>query len=383
MHHTSKYSGIGQDTNPDTAALEAAFTALIGDYVDRNVSESCPRPSAESGNRGVFPTAAVIATAAIRKPVIAISAADCNKTIRADIELARIALGLSLAVLFRLWMILRQLSTDTGEQGHSRADLEAALTSYGVSQVHVYTTRLLKRGNGVFWNLHSGIVYPVGYVELCRRLVTEAARRGLHDLYATNHPGMLRPMYLACAGSNLDFEAAILNAWYAAKNNPTISRFTLTRLFNRSELTLRQLETRAGIEPHSNFVETTDTAAVPLKADGELRSDVWRTKDAQHRTVYHFRLPNTYISTRCKQHCHKGQGRKAYFLFKLLIESDELPGMSAAGAYSPGELNPLRLIYCANENDAKRSRRQGNDGTMFVPDRPGEGDSIVWSVYRH
>ncbi len=303
--------------------------------------------------------------------------------IRCDVELARIALGLKQSPLFRLWIILQQMNRDTGLQGHTRAAFDAALRTYGVKGCDAYTSRLLRRGHGLYWQLHDGVIYPIGYISLCKRLITRAATFGLHNLYATNAPGQMRDMFISVSGAQADFEGAVLNAWYAAKNNPTIARLTLSALFNRSAYTLRQLETRAGIQITYNEVETTDPVNVPLNADGDVRHDVYKTRDAYGRLVFHFHLANTYTSTRCKQHYARGQGRKASVLFKRLIESDELPGMSAAGSNRPGKLNPSRRIYCETENRAERSRRQGNDNVLLIPDRPGQGRAMVWGVYRH
>lgn len=305
---------------------------------------------------------------------------DCPVAI--CIDMARISMGVKQAALFQRWLPLHQLTRDTGKQGFTRAEFDAALLEHGVKGCDAYNARLLRRGHTLYWNLHNGMIYPCGVIELTRRLIVHAAEHGLHDLFTTNAPGSMRPMYLNVSGTQADFEASILNGWYAAKNNPMISRLAMCTLFHRSEYTLRQLERRAGIQITTNTAETTDSASVPLKPYGSLRNDVYRTIE-KGRTVYHFRLANTYTSTRCKQHFHLGQGRKTTFLFKQWIESDRLPGLSAADGLTVGKLNRLRRIYCKNENVAQRSRRRGNENGLLIPDRPGQGGSVIWGVYKH
>jgi hypothetical protein len=303
--------------------------------------------------------------------------------LRCDIELARIALGLRQSVLFRLWLILHALASQTGRQGFTRAQLDAALTSYGVSQVAAYTSRLLRRGHNLFWQLdpRTGLIYATGYITLCKRLVEHAAQHKLYDLFMTNGPGDKRDMYLDVSGTNADFESSILNGWYASKTNPTISREVLQLLFNRDARTLRQLEARAGIQVVENIAETADPANVPLRANGDLRTDVYRTIERGH-TIYHYHLPNTYISTLCKQHHARGQSRRAAYSFQLWIDALELSGTSPANGLSVGQLKPMTRLYCDNDNVAQQARRRGNDGLLYVPSKPRQGDSIAWGVYR-
>ena len=308
-----------------------------------------------------------------------VSDTDC---LRCDPELARIAVGVKHAYLFQRWLVLAELNRTTGKQGYTRAEFDTALRQYGVKGCDAYNARLLRRGHGFYWTLHNDMVYPSSYVSVAKELIKHAARHGLHDLYATNAPGSMRPMYIRVSGTAADFEAVTLNAWYAARNNPTISRMAICALFNRSEGTLRQLERRAGIQITTNMVETTDSSAVPLKPDGSLRSDVYRTIE-NGRTVYHYRLANTYTSTRCKQHCHRGQSRKVSYLFKQWIESDLLASITGQGSRNAsGKLNRSGRFYCETEKRAERSRTYGNTNTLVIPHRPGEGRAVIWCVYQ-
>ena len=313
--------------------------------------------------------------------------ADCPKAIddaitaiRADVELCRIALGLNQSALLQRWLVLEQLKRETGLQGFTRAELDAALRRFGVSGCDAYNTRLLRRGVGFYWNIdpRTGKIYAAGYLILCKRLLQHADAHGLYDLFTTNHPGTMRPVYINVTGKTADFEASILNAWYTARSNPMISRAVLSALFNRTAFKLRSMEHRAGIHVTPNEAETTEPANVPLNLDGTLRGDVWKSHDADGVIVWHFRLPNQYTATICKQHSRRGQCRKATVLFEQWIATDELPGISAQGVEYPGKLKPSNRFYCQTEDIAKRSRRWGNTNMLYVADRPGEGDSIVW-----
>lgn len=302
--------------------------------------------------------------------------------LRADIELSRICLGLKLAPQFRYWLILNQLRRDTGHQGFTRQQLTDALTAYGVKNGAAYMTRLLYRGHGLFWNIHRNMVYPVGYTELARRIVRKAYTAGLHDLYIDNMPGIRRDMYLSVSGAAADFEAQILAGWYAARGNPTISRYTLELLTNRDSRSLRYLERRAGITIQYNEAESLDPVDVPLNEHGEKRSDVYRTIDGRGNTVWHWRLPNTYQSTIIRQHDKRGAGRRTASILKQWFETIQLTGNIAAGANSPGKLNRMKLNYCITDKDAKRRARRCSDTRLLTPDRPHERGGVVWRVYR-
>jgi hypothetical protein len=298
--------------------------------------------------------------------------------IRADVELARLALGLKLSPAFRLWAILHDMSRE-GRQGFTLSELFTRCGQLGVKGCRRYARRVIYAGVGLFWNYDPATdkVYPAGYVTLSQRLTERAAIFGLPNLYETNTVGRLRDMYIPVIGTSTDFEAAVLSSWYAAHNNPTISRHTLSLLFNRSAAVIRLLEKRAGVDPVTNTVETTNLDTVPRGVDGELRRDVkWET-NRRGITTYTYRIPNTYHAGTIRQHNRRGQGRRAASIVYQLIQSDRLAGLCAAGR-NPARLNRTGRIYCNDHKAVKNCRKRGNTNILLIPYKPGEGSAVVW-----
>jgi hypothetical protein len=235
----------------------------------------------------------------------------------------------------------------------------------------------LKRGDGFYWRLHDGMIYPTGYVALCKRAIQHAHERGLHDLYLYgNHPGQRRDMYISPSGAGADFEGAVLAAWYGAHGCPTIARSTLETLLYRDARSIRRMERRACIRITYNEAQTTDPAAVPLKADGTLRGDV-----THNGGVWSYRLPNTYQPRMTRQHHKRGQGRKAACWFKHWLEQARLPGRPQANiALSDmGKLNLVCRTYCETDKALNASRKRGVLRTLYVATmRQRKGR--VWTV---
>lgn len=327
----------------------------------------------------------VIAAVAISERAIAENGENCNTAtvdtcLRADGELARICLGLKVAAQFRYYLILHELSR-AGAQGFTRQQFATALTQHGITNGTAYMTRLLRRGHGLFWHVHRNMIYPLGYTDVSTRIVRKAYIAGLHDLYLDNQPGIRKDVYIDVSGTADDFEAHILEAWYSARGNPTISRHTLQLLTNRDSRSLRHLEARAGIRITYNEAESYDPADVPLDTAGDMRSDVYRTRDRRGNTVYHWRLPNTYAAGIVRQHNRRGQGYKTANILKQLIENQSLAGKCGAdGLAAVGKLNRADLAYCETVKVAKHPSRRSK-GRVYLADRPGEGRRVVWRVY--
>lgn len=308
-----------------------------------------------------------------------------SNSLRCDAELARIALGLKQSALLQRWLPLHDRARETGRQGFTYAEFYALLAQYGIPGTNQYHARILREGRGIYWNIANGIIYPAGYLTLCKRLLVIAQERGLHDLYSTNYPGQRKDMYIRVSGSCAQFEGAILAAWYAAHNCPTISRWTLERLFNRDRRSLWHIEAHASVTIIYNEAETTEPAAVPLTADGDVRGDVYQTIDKSTGViVYHYRLANTYQVSNIRQHHRKGQSRKALYRFRQWFESIQLhterQGEGVDNFDDPVQVNRMGRIYCNDDKTAKRSRKRGNVAPLFIRWKPGQGERVVWRV---
>jgi hypothetical protein len=400
-NHSSKHF-IGQQSTVETelATLAAdGFARLLADTGHAPARNGDARPAADGGGGGadvgLKPTVASeweqarqtraqrlkLPAGYLDIPETSSSVQPDTDCLRIDGELARMCgIGFKQYALLQRYLPLHQLSRDTGKQGFTRSEFDAVLLRYGVKGCDYHNTRLLHRGNGFYWRLHGGMIYPVGYTELVKRAIQHAYDHGLHDLYLYgNHPGQRRDMYISVSGSGADFEGAVLASWYGLHGCPTISRYTLEVLLARDARSIRRMERRACIHITYNEAQTTDPAAVPLKADGTLRGDVTYSNG-----VWSSRLPNTYTPRMTRQHPRRGQGRKAACWFKHWLSSNRLPGDHGAEEgfiYKTlfGKLNRIGRHYCETDRDLNASRKRGNDGVLYVATL-GMNRGVVWDV---
>lgn len=304
-----------------------------------------------------------------------------DMTIKCDAELARIAVGLHRSAELRVWLVIQEHARITGFNYISKSELQNQLSKFNIRYSIHNLNRWLRTGQGVFWRLTTfGRVYLVSYENVAAALVTAAYTHRLPDLVSTNAPGQSKAMYIQVASSNLQqFEAQCFAAWYASRNNPTISRYTLQHLWNRSPKKQRAMERLSGVTVITNEVETTDPANIPLDSRGGIRTDVYRTIE-HNQTVYHFRLPNTFRAPMIRQHNRRGASRRVAYRIHDLLASDDLTIHWQEGACAPGELSRTGRVYCADDKQAKRSRRRGYGGALFIPDRPGKHQDTVWRI---
>jgi hypothetical protein len=383
MSYSTAGHKLGQVSTVDVEAITALYVDSVAAYVDHHTRragvESATRAAAErTGAGGAATWEDARQQRATRLGVSYLPPADVQSNLTTDLqtdtdclrtdgELARIcAIGFKQYHLYQRWVTLHHATRQTGKQGFTYAEFDALMLRYGVKGCDTYNTRLLRNGDGFYWRLHDGMIYPTGYVALCKRAIQHAHVRGLHDLYLYgNHPGQRRDMYISVSGSGADFEGAVLSAWYGAHGCPTISRHTLEVLLYRDARSIRRMEKRACIRITYNEAQTTDPAAVPLKADGSLRGDV-----TYKNGVWSSRMPNTYTPRMTRQHPYKGQGRKASCWFKHWLSSNRLPGDQGAEGLvidKPfGKLNSIGRNYCESAEALKASRKRGCKRVLHV-----------------
>lgn len=231
------------------------------------------------------------------------------KTLRVDPELARLSIGLHVASRFRLWTIARQLTRMGAGSGKvTRRDLKSALRFYKIAYTRQHINKLMRTGEGIFWNSNRNVLY-IRSGRTVATCLTQQALEMCPDLLL-NKPGV-QDVLLSPAGSLERWEAMIYAGWLTHRNNPTISRDTLQRLFNRSAETLHRWETEH-LEKHlhirANYAQCAfyDTAA---KVQPE-RLDCYVAITDQGCTLrLIWQLPNTYLVKGIKTHRHKGQSK--------------------------------------------------------------------------
>jgi hypothetical protein len=257
--------------------------------------------------------------------------------LRVEPEIGRICIGLNKASEYRLYIIARELTRSADGSGKvAKQALRGVLKRYGITYSREHFNRLLRAGNGAFWNLSQKHVYIRSYKSLASKLATLAP-----ELFTTNRPGV-RDIYLSPAGSHEQWEAMLYAAWLAYRNNPTIARATLETLFRRSPDTLRRWEQtrlQTVVSVRANDVQCPH----PLHEDDRYFDHI-----PEHSQPYvaqvHFqgqwqrvirirwRTSNTYQVSAIRQHHRRGQASKVR---KAINDLFELPAADKRGGTHP------------------------------------------------
>lgn len=267
--------------------------------------------------------------------------------IRVDPELGRLAIALYLASVFRIWVIARQLTRNAKGSGLvQRAEIRGSLPLYGVKMTREHFNRLLRSGDGIFWNINNDRIFIRSPRFVAWKIVRLAAAKNA-ELVATNRPGV-RDVYLSTGGSHEAWEGMLYAGWMTHRENPTIARETLEMLFGRSADTLRRWEqTRL-----SDILTIRENYAQCHVPPGEWydfipehnQAYVAEVKDQGKRIQIvriYWRLPNTYFVTGIRQHSRRGQASKVR---KIVNSEFDEPTTSRRGG-----LHRFKLYFDSGE----------------------------------
>ena len=233
--------------------------------------------------------------------------------VRVDPELGRLCIALFLASVFRLWVIARELTrTATGSGQVQRKELRESLSHFGVRMTPEHFNRLLRGGDGTFWNISGDRIFIRSPRFVAAKIVMQAAAK-CADLVATNRPGV-RDVYLSPAGSHEQWEAMLYAGWMAHRENPTIARETLEKLFGRSADTLRRWEQKRlkdMLTVRENYAQCHVPEGewfdfIPDHCRAYVANVSWNGQYSQIVRVF-WRMPNTYLVKGIRQHPKRGQ----------------------------------------------------------------------------
>jgi len=235
-----------------------------------------------------------------------------------DPELGRIAIGLRLAALFRLWALARHLARENGGWV-ARQDLYAQLKPHDIRYTRRHYNRLLKQGTGLFWTLGRDRLYLTGYVRLAERLTRRAIDQGRRELVDTNPPGV-RNIHILFSGDHEQFQARVYAAWLTHRECPTISRVALEQLFGRGADTLQRWERLTGIIVQTNYAQSAVNPQDDDRILDHAPEHAYNYVDKDGHTRLRWQLPNTYKTPwKYRQHNAKGQSRDARRQAMMLI----------------------------------------------------------------
>ena len=240
---------------------------------------------------------------------------DVSDAIRVEPELGRAAIALNLAALFRLYVVAREMTRrGDGSWRANKQTLREELRGYGVLYTREHFSRLLKAGEGLFWNRSRKDLYLY-------KPARAAAAMAVRDpaVFASNQPGV-RDMYISPRGSHEAWEASLYAGWLAYRNNPTIARETLAQLFGRSADTLRlweeqhlagQVTVRRNYTqcPHPNIEDDRYFNSIPAHSLA-YRGTVCFQGQWRAVTRLYWQTCNSYQVKGMRQHPRRGQAGK-------------------------------------------------------------------------
>ncbi len=297
------------------------------------------------------------------RPLLMVPSPAPVDPIRVEPELGRLAIGLSLAALFRLWCLGRERTRTEGGSGQlDKKALYAALKLYGIEMTADHFSRLLREGGGLFWNTDPAqrLVYLRSPVFVAKCLVAQAAAER-PSLIASNLPGV-RDMVVSPTGTLEAWESALYAAWMAFRENPTLSRDKLSQLFNRSGDTLRRWEKArlSGV-----------LAVRPNYAQQHVEPGYWPDTIPEHALPYlaqvrdasgwhqlqrfYWRLPNTYQVKGIRQHPKRGQAFKVRQA--VLTTLDQIGGSLRSGKPDQPAVHLGQAYERVYFDDSKRLKR--------------------------
>ena len=284
-------------------------------------------------------------------------------TVRVDPEMGRLAIIAHRAHQFRLWAMCRDLSKVRDAKGKligssgktTRQALREQLKRLDSAPSNYHLNRLIRQGEGLFWNASRTHIYPRKPAHVAKGLVELVSQTHPEALH-TNKAGV-RDVYLSPMGTLEQWEAMLYAGWMAHREDPTIARDTLSMLFGRTPQTLRNWENHRlqdilTIRPNyaQALVEDDIIPTLPEHAQA------YATRDGDIRLTW--RIANSYRVKGIKQHPHKGQAFKVRHTVNLTLNRSADTGGTHRSQEHPATIrrspeHPTGRLYF---DDSKRLR---------------------------
>lgn len=291
-----------------------------------------------------------------------------DTSIKCDVELGRICVGLHKSAHFRLWLVIQENARATGINWLTRDDLRTLLTRYHIKYTERNLSRWLCGGHGLFWRLDGDRVWLIGYRRLATAIVDLALslpkpKRGFDplNLVVTNNPGYYRSVYVKVASDNLNqFEAAIYSGWLTAKDNPSISRYVLSLLFRRDPKVIRRWDKLADVTVLNTFAHYTEETSdyIPLASEeGGYRGGIIEYEVNGHNR-WSAEYSNTYQPQPTRQHPYRGQSLTVSRKMHQQLQHVQAAGPTAQIPYRDGRLH---RTGCKLFDDIKIARLNVDD----------------------
>lgn len=311
---------------------------IFADLIERGTP---PSPSRTEALELLFPKTVLSHIHQVSTPVV--SRASSLK-LRVEPEIGRLAISLHMAAVYRMWIVGRDLTRRaTGSGKITKQALLAEFDVLGIVYTRRHFNRLLKQGAGLFWTVYQDSIYLRSAPHVAQAVFGEAENQ--HIETDTNLPGV-RDVYLDVSGSLEAWEARLYAGWIAYRgytHDITISRIAVSRLFGRTQETIRHWEAtrlQGVIQKQSNFAQCPDAERYFEYLPDHAQAYVARIvhKNAIKDVVRLFwQLPNTYHAL-IEIHPHKGQAAKVRQAVKSESPASEKRGGNYRLYFTPEQL---------------------------------------------
>lgn len=218
--------------------------------------------------------------------------------------LSRVAILNNQDLPYVVWCLLRQDTTNNNLSGkYTKKDARYLARAYGLSLSVRTWTRIWRAGDGIFWGTDNNNIF----LRSMKRVTKWACK---NDASKSEIDVQMYQVSIAIDGSLQAIKASLYWSWFAARDEVTIARDTISDIFGLSHDTQRAYEALLGAQllVKSNYAHIdeswhiADTKACQgsiYNLPGHARTfeqEKFSNDRVSKDRVIMFQLPNTYIA---------------------------------------------------------------------------------------
>lgn len=208
-------------------------------------------------------------------------------------ELNRLALKGQFDSPYIIWLALRQAIVSDGHSGHfTRENAYHQIMKFGLNFSRRNFNRIVLQGSGLFWGTDTEKIYLRSFDRVYKLLADESAiqNRNPKTVQITLHKSLAKR------------RAELYWSWFAARNEATIARETITELFNLSADQQRAYEKILDkrLIVHTNYCHI-NTDLYPQITNlpshhFHFLQETFTDNTVSYVNVVAYQLPNTYFA---------------------------------------------------------------------------------------
>lgn len=209
-------------------------------------------------------------------------------------ELNRIALKRSLDTVYLVWCILRRdVSTNHLSSHYNRNDARRVCVNLGLNFTKRHWSRIWENGHGIFWGFNNGVIHLRSFKRVYKMLADENA-----SLEAS--PDFIEIEIIKSPAAR---RAELYWSWFYHRDEVTISRDTISDLFNITHDTQRNYENILGnrllIKSNYCHIDAQIYAQNPRELPSHsytFKSEKFSENRVYEREEIAYQMPNTFIA---------------------------------------------------------------------------------------